>query len=106
MAQFFDTAVIGLIVGVVTIGAVVVKITNSVAELRSSIVLLRAEIKHLAAQRDLEIENLKLLGNGIKERMEHINTRVSRDLKECTSATADIETFLVKTTSYEKRRNP
>lgn len=96
---------IGLIVGLITISTTIVKVTNAIAGLRHAIAEVDDKIERLRSDSFHEVEKLALTSNGIRERMEHINTRLSNQHREITATASDIETFLVKTTAYEKRRN-
>lgn len=104
-----DTALVGgllaIATSIVTLITVIIRATQSIERLRhlisdqeDSTLRVESELKH-------EIEKLQLTVNGVRERMEHINTRVSGQLKESGALLKDVEIFLAKTTSFERRRS-
>jgi len=96
---------IGLTVGLISITATIVKATTAIVSLRHAIGEVEDKVERLRSDGYHEIEKLALTSNGIRERMEHINTRLSNQHRDIGASLSDIETFLVKTTAYEKRRN-
>lgn len=52
---------------------------------------------------DHQIERVELITNGVRERMEHINTRISSTQREQGRTLDELESYLTKNTSYERR---
>ncbi len=52
---------------------------------------------------DHQIDRVELVVNGVRERMEHINTRISSIQREQQATLDDLEAYLHKNTSYERR---
>jgi hypothetical protein len=50
-----------------------------------------------------EIEKLALTVNGVRERMEHVNLRISNQIQSYSSTLRDVESWMVKHTEYERR---
>lgn len=104
-----DIAVIGgllaIITSIVTLITVIIKATQSIERLRHLIADQQDFSERVESDLKHEIEKLQLTVNGVRERMEHINTRVSAQLKESGSLLKDVEIFLAKTTQFERRRS-
>lgn len=104
-----DTALIGgllaIITSIVTLITVIIKATQSIERLRHLIADQQDFSERVESDLKHEIEKLQLTVNGVRERMEHINTRVSAQLKESGSLLKDMEIFLAKTTQFERRRS-
>jgi hypothetical protein len=49
------------------------------------------------------IDRVELLSNGVRERMEHINSRLTNTQREQQRAIDEMEGYLTKNTSYEHR---
>lgn len=98
-------SLVGIVVGLISMGSAVAKVAHGISTIRQAIDDVEARIDRLKLESDHEIEKLQLTVNGVRERMEHINTRVSGQLREKVGAIDDVEIFLAKTTAYEKRRN-
>lgn len=96
---------IGVAGGVAGLTASVVKPTFFLSGLKREIEAVKDLQVNQQKDFDHEIEKLQLVINGLKERIEHINTRVSSQLKEQAGTVADLENYLVKNTSYERRRS-
>lgn len=97
----------GLLAMVATISTILTalwKALNAIASLRYGISELHGKLDRINSEIDGKLERLELITNGYRERIEHINTRVSTHLQRLDDALDDIEAFLQKTTSYEKRR--
>ena len=105
MDAAFIVSLISIATGIVTLMTVGVRATQALEKLR----LLIADQEDLSQRIDSdlrhEIEKLGLTVNGVRERMEHINTRVSTQLKESGNRLKDVESYLTKNTSFEGRRS-
>lgn len=97
-------ALVGIVVGLISIGSAVTKVASGIGAIRKSIDEVEEKISRLELETKHEVDLLKLTINGVRERMEHINTRVSGQLKDRAGALEDVELFLAKTTPYERRR--
>ncbi len=62
-------------------------------------------VSQSAARVEHQIDKLELTVNGIRERMEHINTRLSNEHRELERSLTDVENYLHKNTAYERRHN-
>jgi hypothetical protein len=85
-------SVVGLLVGLIAVLGFLWRLFSVVAELK-------AKDKEL----EYNIELLELTTNGVKERAEHLSTRLTNQLQDLSSTVYDLENWTVKNTSYEKR---
>jgi len=99
------STVIGLAVGVTAL---------LTAYSRVQSIISKSELRDLEMRKDIErilskLENASLLRlsdvTGLKERIEHCNTRLSNQAKELERTVSAIEAYLQKNTSYEQRSN-
>ena len=104
-----DTALVGSLIaiatGIVTLISVIIRATQSLERLRHLIADQQDATERVESDLRHELDKLQLTMNGVRERMEHINTRVSAQLKESGSLLKDMEIFLAKTTQFERRRS-
>ncbi|WNZ28174.1 hypothetical protein HJG54_35260 (plasmid) [Leptolyngbya sp. NK1-12] len=96
---------VGVAGGVAGLISVLAKPTFYLSNLKREIESLKDSQARQQADFDHEIEKLQLVMNGVRERVEHINTRVSGQLKEQAGTLSDLENWLTKNTSYERRRS-
>lgn len=95
--------IIGVVTGFITILSALWRVSIAAADLRTKHELLRDLIEDGDRQLQHELEKLGLTVNGVRERMEHINTRISSQSKDLGRSLADVENFLQKSTAFEKR---
>lgn len=96
---------VGVAGGVAGLVSLLIKPTFYLSNLKREIESLKDLQARQQADFEHEVEKLQLVINGLKERIEHINTRVSGQLKEQGNSVSDLENYLVKNTSYERRRS-
>lgn len=84
-----------------TIGLVALILT-SIGSLWKTFSVISSLDKKLLAL-DYQIDNLSLLINGHRERMEHINTRLGGIQEKQQLTLDDVEGYLQKNTPYERR---
>lgn len=98
-------SMVAIATGIVTLVSVGIRATQTLEKLK----MLIADQEDLSQRIDSdlrhEIEKLALTINGVRERMEHINTRVSTQLKAESGRLKDVEAYLTKNTSFEGRRS-
>lgn len=99
-------ATLGLLTAAITILTTFSKLQSVLSRLELRDLELREEIKRSQVQSENLTDRVELFVNGLKERIEHINTRLSGQNKEIASTVADIEAFLQKNTEYERRSRP
>lgn len=99
-------AAIGGLTGLISIFTTYSKLQNVLARLESRDLELKEQIKQLELRSEYGSDHIELLVNGLKERVEHINTRLSNQYKDINSVLSDIEGFLQKKTEYERRSRP
>lgn len=98
-------ATIGVVTGVVTIFTTFSKLQAVLSRFETRDIELREEIRQLKLQLEYASDRLLLMTNGLKERIEHINTRLSSQVKETAGTLNTVEAYLQKNTSYERRGN-
>lgn len=86
--------VLGVITGLITIGTFMAKTINTIANLK--VTLERLEWK---------IDSVELHVNGVSERSEHLATRIQQYVQKNADTIEDIQAYLQKETSYERRSN-
>ncbi|WNZ24850.1 hypothetical protein HJG54_19685 [Leptolyngbya sp. NK1-12] len=96
-------ASIGILTGVTTVLTTLSKLQCVLARLEIRDLELKEEIRKLQLQFDHATDQMELLTNGLKERIEHVNTRLSGQVKETGATIYAIEAFLQKNTTYERR---
>lgn len=97
------TGIFAIATGSLTILATFSKLQSVLARLETRDLELREEIRKLQMQFDHASDRMELLTNGLKERVEHVNTRLSNQMKDTSSTLGSVEAFLVKNTAYERR---
>lgn len=95
--------IVAITTGMLTILGMLIKLANVVNKLQNRDDFLKGELQKLQLQQDHQIDKLELLANGLKERGEHIDARLSTQLHTLIATVADIEGFLQKHTEYERR---
>lgn len=96
-------AIVTLTVGTLSILATFGKVQSLLARLEARDLELRDEVKTLRLELEHAEDRLTLTTNGLKERIEHINTRVSGQVKDLSATVRAVEGFLQKNTAYERR---
>ncbi|QYO63151.1 hypothetical protein [Leptolyngbya sp. 7M] len=94
---------VALSTGVLTILTTFSKLQAVLSRLETRDVELREEIRKLQLQFDHASDRMELLTNGLKERIEHVNTRLSGQVKETSVTLNSVEAYLQKNTTYERR---
>jgi hypothetical protein len=97
------SAIFTIATGSLTILATFSKLQAVLSRLETRDLELREEIRTLRIQFDHASDRMELLTNGLKERVEHVNTRLSGQMKDTSSTLGSVEAFLVKNTAYERR---
>lgn len=101
----FFASLVAMATGIVTLISVGIRATQALERMKSLIADQEDFTQRIESDLKHEIDKLHLTVNGVRERMEHINTRVSTQLKESGNLLKDVETYLTKTTSFERRRS-
>lgn len=119
----FIAGLLGIVVALITIASALWKASSAIADLRRSNerleAALRLELSGLRYSRELveaalrtelaelqnENEKLVLIVNGVKERTEHVNLRLTGTVEKISNRVTDTEVFLQKTTAFEIRGN-
>lgn len=96
-------ATIGVVTGVVTIFTTFAKLQSMLSRFETRDLELRDEIRQLKLQLEYASDRLTLIANGLKERIEHVNTRLTGQMKETANTINGVEAYLQKNTSYERR---
>lgn len=96
-------AIFGAITSLITIFTTYSKLQAVLSRLEFRDLELREQMKQIDLKLEHTKDQIELWCNGNSERIEHINTRLSNQMKELTNAVIDVEAFLQKKTEYEKR---
>ncbi|QYO62782.1 hypothetical protein [Leptolyngbya sp. 7M] len=99
------SAAITLIVGILSILGTFAKVQTLLNRLETRDLELREEMRVLRVEMENLDDRLSLTTQGLKERVEHINLRVSTQLKEVVNTVGSIEAYLQKNTTYERRNS-
>lgn len=97
------SAAIAITTGLLTVLTTFSKLQSVLSRLETRDLELREAINKLQLQFEHNNDRLELFTNGLKERVEHVNTRLTGQMKEASSTLNSIEAYLVKSTSYERR---
>lgn len=87
-------AILGIATSLITIISFLWKITNGVANLRTA-----------NAATQWKIESQEAVINQVRERVEHLTTRLDVRVEKNSELIEDIQGYLQKETSYERRSN-
>lgn len=98
-------SLVAIATGIVTLISVGIRATQTLEKLKALIADQEDLSQRIDSDLRHEIEKLSLTINGVRERMEHINTRVSSQLKESGNRLKDVEAYLTKNTTFEGRRS-
>lgn len=101
------TLIAGLLAIIATLTTVLTalwKALNAIAAIKYGIAETNGRLERIASELDGKLERMELITNGVRERVEHVSLRVSGQFDRMDQAIDDLEGFLQKTTSYEKRR--
>lgn len=95
--------IVGVTTGVLSVFTTYTKLQNVLKHLEIRDIELNSLIDSINMKLEHQGEKTELLFNGVRERVEHINTRLSNQLRDSSGVTKDIEGYLVKNTTYESR---
>lgn len=98
-----SAAIVSIVTGAITVFATFSKLQSVLSRLETRDLELREEIRKLQLQFDHASDRMELLTNGLKERVEHVNTRLSGQVKETSATLNSVEAYLQKNTTYERR---
>ena len=96
---------LGIAVSLLTLSSVIWKASSAIAELRRSQERLESALRSEVAELQHELDKQALMINGYRERVEHVNLRLTGNTEKLTVRLTDVENFLQKTTSFETRSN-
>lgn len=94
---------LGLLTGLIGLFTTYSKVQSVVTRLEARDLEMKDAIRLLEVQTDNERDRIELLVNGLRERSEHVNTRLSQQYKDISGTLNDVESYLQKQTSYERR---
>lgn len=87
-------ALLGIVTAAITIITALVKALVAISNLRTKIAAI-----------DWRIEAQELTINGVRERVEHLSTRLQVQVDKNAGVIEDLQAYLQKNTSYERRGN-
>lgn len=94
---------VSLTVGVISIFTSYSKLQSVLSRLETRDLELREQIQQIQLRLEHQTDRTELLFNGLKERAEHTKSRFATELERLTSLITDLENYLQKNTSYERR---
>lgn len=88
----------------ITLGSFCIGILHRVWSISTAV----STIQHSFEKQDIRLENLVALHelgfNGFKERVDHTAARLRREITEVNVRVEDLESFMAKTTEFNRRR--
>ncbi|NJO79491.1 MAG: hypothetical protein HC827_13905 [Cyanobacteria bacterium RM1_2_2] len=79
------------------------KLQSVLSRLETRDLKLQEQMQQMIIKMEHQDDRTELLFNGLKERIEHISLRLTTQQKEIASILSDVEAYLQKNTSYERR---
>lgn len=96
-------AALGITTAVVSIFTTYSKLQSVLARLESRDLKLQEQMSQMMLKMEHQNDYSTLTFNGLKERIEHVSTRLAVQVKEVNAVLSDVEGYLQKQTSYERR---
>lgn len=98
-------SLLGIAVALCTIASFLLRAVNAIHGLRQAQERLAGQIERESSDLRHELEKQTLTINGYRERVEHVNLRLTNNTEKLMVRMTDVENFLQKTTAFEYRSN-